>query len=326
MKKKIFAIVMVLLASGSILLAQPKTPLNIQCDQTGARVFIEDKLVGYTQPNFSILLMSGTYKVRVSKEGFPEFQTTAVVGASPVSIQAILGKGGKPNPQPPTSPTSTIPVARYQLSVDANLKGAQVFVNGAYIGVTPCTAVLEQNTYAVVVKLEGYDEYSSSIKLNGAGRIFAVLSPRPIYVYIDAYNAQGASVYRDSTFVGTTPYRGSWMPGTYDIRISSPGYNDFNDKSTLRGPLTMSVALVPSFVEYELRIPEGFAMNAGKPTRFEDLVVLIDGNQMTSPFGTMQIGTHHLELFLGAVHLETVFEVPASGRFVLEPFLGVAVH
>ncbi|MCX7026761.1 MAG: PEGA domain-containing protein [Spirochaetes bacterium] len=324
MKRKILAVFLVLAAVNGLLLAQAKTSLTIRCDQAGAQVYIEDKLAGSTQPTFSIFLLPGTYKIRVSKEGFSEFQTTAVVGMSPVTLQVTLGKAGNPNPQP--SPPPKAPVAKYQLSVDANQRGAQVFVNGTYVGNTPLSVFLEQGSYSVDVKLEGFEDSSKNIRMNGAYRHYAVLDPRPLSVYIDANNAPGASIYRDSSFVGTTPYRGAWMPGSYDVRISSPGFSDFRDQFTVHGPITLSVALMPALVEYEIRIPELFAMKADKPTRFEDLLILIDGAQLTSPFGTMLPGTHHLELYFGDLHLKTNFDVPKGGRFVLEPFLGVNVY
>jgi hypothetical protein len=215
---------------------------------------------------------------------------------------------------------------KHQLSVEANQRGAKVYVNGAYVGVTPYFGAFEQGNYTVTVRSDGYDEYVSSIRLNGAGRIYAVLNSRLFPVYIDAYNAPGASIYRDSIFIGTTPYRGSWTPGTYDLRISAPGFYDYKDQFTPREAMTLSIALQPALVEYEFKVPENFAANSGKPTRFEDLLVIVDGAQLTSPFGTMLPGSHHLEIYFGSFHLETIFDVPQGGRFVIEPFLGVNVH
>lgn len=307
--------------------SQAKTALTVQCDQSGAKVYVEDKLAGYTQPNFTIMLLPGTYKLRVSKEGFPEYQSSVVVGASPVTVQVILGKGDKPTPptKPPAPPPKP-PIPRYQLSVDANLKGAQVYLNGTYVGVTPFSGVLEQGNYSLTVKIEGYDEYSSTLRLNGAARVYAVLSPRPIYIYIDAYNAPGANVYRDSTFVGTTPYRGAWMPGTYDLRIAAPGFVDYTDKLALRGPVTMSIALVASFAEYEFRLPEPFATKGGKPVHFEDLIVLLDGVRIISPLGTATIGSHHIDIYLDDLHFETSFDLPTAGKYILGPGIVVSTH
>jgi len=92
LRRKLCLIAFILIALGGLVFAQAKTSLNIQSNQVGARVYINDNLAGYTSPSFSTLVAPGLYRIRVSKDGFPEFKTTVVIGQSPITIVAYLGR------------------------------------------------------------------------------------------------------------------------------------------------------------------------------------------------------------------------------------------
>ncbi|HEY9055230.1 MAG TPA: PEGA domain-containing protein [Rectinemataceae bacterium] len=339
MKKKTLLVLLGIVAVLALASAQAKTSLNIQCNLTGAKVYINDKLAGYTNPNFSLLVVPGTYTVKVVKDGYPEYKRTVEVGSSPVTLTVTLGGSGAgpvqpPNPpQPPQPPVPPPPppkppVVKHQLTVDANVKGANVYVNDSFVGVTPFNGKLEHGTYSVSVRMEGYENYNTSFRLDGSYRVYAVLEPRPVYIYIDAYNVPIASVFRDSVYMGTTPYRGAWPQGNYAIRIAASGYQDFVDQMAIRSPLNLSVFLEPlPSVEYEIRLPPSFGMTGGdRPLSFQDYQVFLDGSYLMSPTGTMRTGTHRLEIRLGALRFETSFEILQGGKAVIEPFLGVKIY
>ena len=324
MKKRMLLAIVALVALQGFVFAQSKTSLNIRCNQIGARVYLNDNLAGYTTPDFSFLVSPGMYTVRVAKEGYPEFKTTVVVGQNPITIVASLGNiPVPPPPSPPPMPQPNPPSTRYQLTIEANVQGAQVFINGAFVGHTPFVSYYHPGTYSISIRLNGYEEYSRSIKLGGSYRLYATLDPLSYPVSIDATNVPGASVFRDSVFVGSTPYRGSWTPGSYSLRITAPGYDDFTDRVSVNGPLTMQASLLPSVVDFEIRIPAFFAFLGDKPLSFKDFVIYLDGRRIDSPYGRTAPGAHKLTATINGLRFETDFNIPQGRSLVIEPFFGV---
>jgi hypothetical protein len=257
-RKRIVATLVILITLlPAVLFAQAKTSLDLRCDQTGARVYIGDKLVGYTSPNFSTLILPGSYTIRVAKEGFPDFQTSVIVGQSPVTIIATLGWSRPPAPLPPMPQPP---------------------------------------------------------------------SPRSFPIYIDASNAARASLYRDSTLIGSLPYRGDWRPGVYSLRITAPGYGDYVDRIVLNAPLTMRINLPALYVDYEIKLPQFFATRDGRPFEFKDMDIYLDGQYLASPFGKTSAGTHRLIVFLRDLRFEADFELSAGKYAVIEPFLGIRIR
>ena len=338
MRKRTFLAAFVLLvALPGLIFAQAKTSLNVQSNQTGATVYLNDKLAGYASPNFSTLVVPGTYKIKVAKDGFSDFSTTIHVGNTPITVYANLGgrpsqppapppQPPAPQPQKPPFPQPVPPAPRYQLSIESNVGGAQVYLNGSYSGNTPFVSYLHPGTYSVTVRLDGYEDYTRTIKLNGSYQIRANLNPVSLPVYISATNVTGASLYRDSTYIGSLPYRGEWMPGNYTIRIVAPGYTDYIDRISLNGPLTMQLSLSPNFVDYQIAIPELFATLAGRPIGFQDMTIYLDGRRLDSPFGKVIPGTHRFTLMLGDLRFETDFDVLPGKFATIEPFLGISIR
>jgi len=328
LRRKLCLIAFILIALGGLVFAQAKTSLNIQSNQVGARVYINDNLAGYTSPSFSTLVAPGLYRIRVSKDGFPEFKTTVVIGQSPITIVAYLGGSTPPAPPPPKPPLPqpVPPMVKHQLSIDTNVGGAQVYINGAFSGITPFVAFMNPGNYYIIVRLDGYEDYVKTVNLGGAYRIHASMKPLSLPIYIDATNVPGAAIYRDSVLIGSVPYRGNWMPGTYSIRITAPGYADYAERVTVTGPLTMQISLTPLLVDYEIRIPEFFATLEGKTIQFRDVELYLDGKRLESPFGKTVPGTHRITMLLSDLRFETDFELTPGKLASLEPFFGISVH
>ena len=341
MIKKISLVLAAFLVLAAPLFAQNKTSLNIQSNVTGARVYLNDKLAGYTTPNFSLLVVQGTYRLRVTKDGYPDFATTVMVGQNPVNIVANLGGGSAGGPStlpPPTTVPPPPPVVKHQLTVESDRWGTQVFINGSFVGNTPFNTVLNPGTYTVVLRLDGFEDHVRTVSLNGPSRIQATMQPRAVSVYIDAQNAPGTAVYRDSVLVGTTPYQAVWMPGNYTIRLSAPGYMEYVDKIALSGPLTLQMSLVPIMVDFEIRLPEfvaaspgnsgsaGGPNSQGKPFRSPDIELYMDGRRLDSAFGRAAPGKHRLTMIFGGYRFESDFELVAGKPVLIEPFLALSVR
>jgi len=337
MRKKLFSLILILVAAAGMAFAQNKVQLNIQCDQTGAKIYLNDNAVGYTTPNFSMSIFPGTYTVRIVKDGFAEFRTSFTAYQSPITIVAHLA-GSPQTPPPPPAPSPSnpgIPVLpvppqphepSYQFNVRANVNGAQVYINGSYVGSTPLAIMLPRGNYSVVVRLDGYQDYSRSIRLNGPYTLVASLNSYQYSVSISAINAPNATIYRDNSYVGSSPYRGTWSYGSYMVRISAPGFADYAQQVFVNGPVNLQVSLTPLAVDYEIKLPDDLYSSWKRLGKFSDVDVYFDDAKIDSLRGKAVPGTHHITLKYRDLRLESDFVLPAGKPVTIELSLGVTVY
>lgn len=303
--------------------AQARTSLNIQSNQNGAQVYLNGSPQGYATPSFSALVTPGLYQIRLTKNGYSEFKTTVVVGQSPITIVATLTPFSPPPAPPPPPPPAP---AQYQFSINSSVVGARVYLNGIYMGLTPFFSFVAPGTYSVLVSYDGYVTYEDTVRLFSPYQIYAEMAPLAYPVYINVPSIPGAGIYRDSVFMGAAPYRGTWAPGTYSIRVAAPGYADYLEKRTLSGPLTLQIALNQAFVDYEIKIPVFFSHKNGKPLQFKDFEVYLDGKRLSAPFGKTTAGSHKIVFVFDSLRFEGDFELPSGKTAYIEPYLGVSVR
>lgn len=65
------------------------------------------------------------------------------------------------------SQTSAAPVAASQISVSSNPAGADIEVDGSFVGNTPSTVDVASGEHTVVVKKAGYKDWSRTLKVTG---------------------------------------------------------------------------------------------------------------------------------------------------------------
>lgn len=330
MKRALLALSVFFVLSAA-LPAQTRTSLTIRSSQPGAKVYINNNFVGMADPEFSALLASDSkpYSIKVSKDGFQDFLTTIMVQDKPIAITATLIPLGQkpPAPTPPSPPAPPAPQpTTYTLSIESNVSGAQVFVDGIFYGTAPLSIRLQPRRYTIRVSKQGYKDFSRSLDLKRTERLFAAVEPILHPIYIESANAPGARLYRDSVDLGPLPYRGAWPMGNYSLRIEAPGYVDFYDFADLQGPFNLRVSLTPKAVEYEIVIPEFFASFAGRPLGFENMALFLDGARIFSPYGSLLPGPHRLEMYIGEFRFETSFDISIGTKVFIEPFLGIRVR
>jgi hypothetical protein len=58
-------------------------------------------------------------------------------------------------------------ILSYQVSVNANVNGALVFVNGQQVGQTPCATLLMPGSYTLLVRAPGFLDYQVPLNVTG---------------------------------------------------------------------------------------------------------------------------------------------------------------
>jgi len=320
--KRILACLAILLLVGAGAIADNKVALTVKCNVSGAQVYVNGRLAGYTQPNFSQLLGAGDYEIVVKAKGYPDYKTSVRISRDPVIVNATLGA---PQVVPPPQ------ILNYGLSVSANVNGAEVYVNGNLAGRTPFNGQVPQGSYAVVVKAPGYSDYSQNVVVNGPTRVNATLQAMTYQVSVTAANVHGATVFVNGAQVGQSPYQAFLMPGTYTISIKAPGFIDYQAQINVNGPETVNAVLQPMTASWQFRIPEGFLNRDIRQGQSRYIEVYLDGvRQGEAPGpavagGQMTAGRHTFRFVIGGMSVETQVDAQAGRAYVLEPFIGINV-
>jgi hypothetical protein len=224
-----------LLAGIPTAFAQVKGAFAIVCNTTGARVYLSGELVGYTKPTFSMLLKPGQYTVKVTAKGYKDFTTTIQMTANPLNLEVNL--------------ESVNAVSKYPLSVSANVAGAMVFLNNSPLGNAPASVMAAPGSYTLKVTAPGYQEYASAIQMTPSPMTLMV-NLQPIVVKSTlsvSANVPGARVFLNNSLVGNAPASISVTPGSYTVKVTAPGYQEYTTMVQVGAkPVNLAANLQPA--------------------------------------------------------------------------------
>jgi serine/threonine protein kinase/galactitol-specific phosphotransferase system IIB component len=159
-------------------------------------------------------LVPKQYSLEVQKDGYQPVQTALQVRADNVSDQKLalesLAKG---------------------LLVSSEPAGAEVFINGAkQSGQTPVTLPLAPGQYNLVLRLPGYEAYSSSVQVkdNVQTQLTSKLTERSnnriAWAQVET-NPKGAEIFVDGNAIGkSTPSRIELPIGVHTVTLKLEGY------------------------------------------------------------------------------------------------------
>jgi len=362
--------------------AQARGAFAIVCNVTGARVYLNGELAGYTKPTFSALLKPGTYRVRITMEKYRPFETVINMSSNPLNLPVNLIPEGGIIQQP----------GRFNLTVSCNVARAQVFVNNAPVGTTPLSMQVNRGSYSVRVSAPGYQDYVANVNVAGPTAVNAVLQGNlfqlavnsnvagaQIYVndalagtapfigafapgsytvrasapgYADATtvvnlhrnetvhlnlqgrlfqlavncNVAGAQIYVNNALAGTAPFIGAFPPGGYAVRATAPGYSDASTVVTLNRNETVSLVLQSALVSVQIVIPPDFLDrrrgDSWERDRDQQIRLFVDGQPYNDLSFSVAAGRHNLRLVVGGISLSADYDFAPGRSYVLEPVFG----
>jgi len=120
--------------------------LNIFSNPSSADVYINGVYKGKTPLSLTDL-SSGTYNVKISLSGYEEYNETVYLAPGDLKQINVTLK----------------PMNLGEVYIDSNPKGAKVFIDGVYKGITPLNLTLIEGRYKLTLSLDGYVDLNTDI-------------------------------------------------------------------------------------------------------------------------------------------------------------------
>jgi len=198
---------------------------SLVTNPSDAMVQINGSSIGRTPLN--VTLEEGTKNLSVSKAGYETYTETFVLNRN---ISKSL--------------TLTPVVQNYQLSVITSPSGADVYVNNAYVGRSPLNVTLEGGTKNLRIERSGYETYSETFVLDRSISKSITLSPQVRDYKLNVTSSpSNALVYINGTYQGRTPLNLTLREGSYTVRVTADGYEDFSTSVSLDRDRQVSATL-----------------------------------------------------------------------------------
>ena len=150
-----------------------QTTLNIQVLNTDQdyKVKIKDKVY---KKGEVITLPTDTYTVEITASGFKPYVQTLNLQEGNVVMKANLvsevseeeESSSEPESKKEEQDNNQANQVDYKVSISSDPKDAEVYINGAYKGITPFKGTLEVGEYSIILKKEGYKNYETNILID----------------------------------------------------------------------------------------------------------------------------------------------------------------
>ncbi len=150
--------------------------LRVTSVPSGAAVYIDNVYKGITPvdgPLDVIDLAPGSHALVLTRTGYQDYKSTVNIEAAKTTMLTAQMQVSSGTPATATAEIGSTP------------SGAEVYINNAFIGITPLSFQnVQPGTYTVEIKMTGYAPYSTSgeVKAGQNVQLFAALAPPPTTV------------------------------------------------------------------------------------------------------------------------------------------------
>lgn len=147
--------------------------LRVTSVPSGAAVYVDSAYKGITPvsgPLDVIDLSPGSHDLVLTRTGYQDIHSTVNIEAAQTTIVTAQMNASATVPATATAEIGSTPA------------GAQVYINNAFIGITPLSFQnVQPGNYSIEIKLEGYTPYSTTgeVKAGQNVQLFAALAPPP---------------------------------------------------------------------------------------------------------------------------------------------------
>jgi hypothetical protein len=200
-------------------------PLTIRVPAPNARVWVDGAETTGAIPTVA----PGNHTIKVSAPGYLDYLTTITVNAA-MALDIPIQPG-------------------WTLTVSVNVPNAAITVDNAPIAGN--AAAVSAGTHTLAVHADGYVDFVGSVNVNGNMTYAVRLVPAgvPLTIRVGVPNA---SVFVDGVEVtGTVP---QVSKGPHAIRVTAPGYQEYNATVTVNAAMALDVALQPAGFALTIRV------------------------------------------------------------------------
>ena len=278
-------------------------PLTIRVGVTGARIFVDGAEVTGTVP----LVSTGPHSILVQARGFADYAATVNVLA-PMSFDVAL--------QPALSLLVNVDVPNASISVDnVPIQGNVAFVS--------------RGPHNLNVHADGFADWNGMVNVLGNMSFQVRLVPAGLPLTVRV-NVPGAAISIDGVDTqGTIPLVAR---GPHTVRVSAPGYQDYNSVIAVNGPLTITVQLMAANSVLAFVIPPIFRDPDIQPGDTRGQVrIFVDGRLVNPNSETERIpiapGRHTVRIASGAFSMQLgELEVQPGQSYIVELSMDMKVR
>lgn len=206
--------------------------LRLETSPRGAEAYVDGEFVGYTPLDFGT--RPGNHDIRFELAGYDAFATTVNLRGDQVqTVSANLQQQ----------------VRAGTASFTSSPSGADVYVNGNYVGTTPTGSIrFEEGSYQARFELPGYQATVVSFQVTpGRDRsVDASMRGMQSTVVVQA-NVGGAQVFIDGSQVGSIPNGtgrlqvSNVQPGSHELVVIAPGFATYVTTFNAQGGSTVEL-------------------------------------------------------------------------------------
>ena len=286
-------------------------PLTIRVNVPDAAIYVDGEDVTGTVP----YVTGGPHNVQVSARGYMEYNSVIKV-AGAMSLDVSLRPLGFP------------------LTVNANVPTATVTVNNVGKGGVPYSENLPPGTYTLRVSANGFADYIANIALDKPITLNVQLQRQMGFPLTVNANVPTATVTVNNVVKGGVPYVETLPPGTYRLRVSANGFDDYDAAITLDKPITLNVQLHPQLLPptLSLVIPPAFLDRDVRPGDPQGVVRIFVDNRLANPQWEMDFiqvfpGRHRIRVASGAFSVQLGdFDFQMGMSYVIELSMDLKVR
>lgn len=206
--------------------------LQLRSTPRGAEAYVDGSFVGYTPLSFGT--RPGRHEVRFVLAGYEEFTTS--VNVSPGRTE-------------PVNATLQQRVRAGTATFTSSPSGADVFVDGRYVGTTPTGSIrFQPGQYEATFELPGYQSQTIGFRVSQDRDTVVDASMRGTSsVVVIQANVGGATVFLDGAFAGNIPNGTGRLelrdvqPGRHEIVVMAPRYSTYVTTFTLEPGRTVEL-------------------------------------------------------------------------------------
>lgn len=209
----------------------------------------------------------------------------------------------------------------YEITITSNASGFSVWVDGQ--GIKGNTTSVSPGNHTIVVRADGYRDWQQTVNITSNTTIRAEMIPDTYSLRVQP-NISTAQVYINGRRVGAGSVVETLRPGTYQVRISAPGYIDFSATVRLNSDEVLRASLRPAPATVIVEVPSEI-QTPGIKDVISLVKVFLNGRLQPSSVFEVDPGRHTIRITSGGFSVEQTYILDAGRTYRIVPNLTLTI-